>query len=227
MQASDAIATLSMLISGVALVASWRSFNATDKQASVAIRTFDDNRKSEQQRTVAKQRALRVALIPVLHEAAQWASDVVRSLAATPVTGHGEYAGGAYTIIVPRFQPEYAQAFMAVIEASQNDAVSMRLARTLSNLQVVTARLRGFNERSLGTIPLPEKLEYLKDATVVYAQAVSLLQWADGRDETVSFHLTKQDLHAAIRPAGLNGGLVEELRDLINRRREDWDPEKF
>lgn len=222
MDAGDWPTAMGVAVAIVALGVSWLSLRAAEKQAKVAVRAFDEASEKEQRRLERRQRALRAAFIPVADETAQWARDVAAALLDAPVFE----AEGVLNIAAPSFAAEYAQAFISVIEAGENQAVSMRLAKILSTTQTLSARIKGVNQRRLHGLNPSERALYLKDAAVIHAQALSVLLWADGREETVS-PLTWDEVRRSVRALDIRGGAQAAVLDLIDRFSPSRDPEDF
>ncbi|MDR6530234.1 hypothetical protein J2800_000970 [Caulobacter rhizosphaerae] len=222
MDAGDWPTATGVAVAIVALGVSWLSLRAAEKQAKVAVRAFDEANEKEQQRLERRQKALRAAFIPVADETAEWARDIAAALLNTPTSD----AGDILNITAPSFAAEYTQAFISVIEAGENQAVSMRLAKILSTTQTLSARIKGVNQRRLHSLNASERALYLKDAAVVHAQALSVLLWADGREQTVSA-LTWDEVRQSVRSLDIRGGAQTAVLNLINRFSPSRDPEDF
>lgn len=213
---------MGVAVAVVALLVSWLSLQAAKQQAKVAVRAFDEANQKEQRRLEGRQRALRAAFIPVADETAQWARDIATALINMPTTG----GDTILSIEAPTFAPEYTQAFISIIEAGENEAVSIRLAKILSTTQTLSARIRGVNARRLSRLNASERALYLKDAAVIYTQALSVLLWADGREDTVN-PVAWSEVKQSLRSLDIRGRAETAVNGLIDQLSASRDPEDF
>lgn len=217
----DAGAWIALGAVGVGAFYSHLSLKAARDQAGTATRTFDAAQKREQDRREGRQRALRTATMPIMSETGQWAEDVGALVMDVPNVGGDEVV----SLAVVGYPESYVQIIMSVIEAGENEAVSMRLAKILSNIQVVTSRARGVGRRRRYSLNQSSRTDFLRDVAIIHAQAVSVLEWARRDKETVSPRITWDEIGAELRAMGILGRQADLVRRSVAKRDQEANAE--
>jgi hypothetical protein len=111
-----------------------------------------------------------------------------------------------------------------VLEPSQNEAVFARVAKIIGNTQIISARLGMIRETRIGLTPHNVD-SFLWDVLVLYAQVVSLFEYARFAAETTPRPLSWDAVTNAVDSLGLHGPKFSQLYEMIAMLKHDRDVE--
>jgi hypothetical protein len=219
-------AGLSLFVGGVAIWISLRSLRVGREQAQAARDQLVHAQAANAALALARERAVRAALAPVLSGCCEWAALIVASLKALP-PGPRLTPAIRDAFKVERLPQQLVDALVRSVENVRDENVIARSARLIGNAQIAYARLTLINDPRMSITGSDVDRGFM-DALVVYAQASSLFDYARLKADGVAAALSWDSVGNAIDSLGLHGpgfsGLTERFATL---RSVGADPEEL
>jgi hypothetical protein len=215
-------AGVSLFIGVAAIAISVFALRASRRQVDLARAQLAQADAQDQARRLARERAMRASLSPILSTYCAWAMGLtqhLRELPADPLTVKARLAFEA-----PPAPPELAWALVQVIEVAQDEAVFARVAKIIGNTQVISARLAMIRETRIG-LTAHNIDSFLLDVVVLYAQVASLFEYARFAADTAPTPLPWEAVTNAVDSLGLHGPRFSQLYEMIGRLKDERDPE--
>jgi hypothetical protein len=215
-------AVVSLFVGITAIAISVSALRASRRQVELGREQLALAEAHEQARRLARERAMRASLSPVLSAYCAWAADLCGRLVELPSDRPAAEARASFA--APSAAPELALALVQVIEAAQDETVFARAAKLIGNAQIVSARLTMIGDKGI-TLTAHNIDSFLLDVLVLYAQASSLFDYARFQADTAPSPLPWDAVSNAVDSLGLRGPRFNGLLEMIDRLKDERDPE--